>query len=277
MRTVRHLAERARAAGAEIAEGVEVTGFELGEAGVEAVRPRAGRIAARSPSLAPGPWAADRTCSAGRRVEVASTARDAAARRLLEGTGGRVRAPRAGAGASRGPRAARRPPRPGRRRCAPTVTTRCSSTGPWGIYFRIGRERRVGHRRRAAGAARGSRPRPVRPRQPRARRRAGVRGLLHLGPRRGDRALPRARRRTGGRRSPAGSSPTPPTTIRSATGWLPNAYAIVDSGHGFKLLALGRLAADEFLGGEPRLEPFRLSRFARGETHTASQGPYPWT
>ena len=57
----------------------------------------------------------------------------------------------------------------------------------------------------------------------------------------------------------------------------PNAYAIVDSGHGFKLLALGRLAADDVLGGEPRLEPFRLSRFERGETHTASKGPYPWT
>ena len=59
---------------------------------------------------------------------------------------------------------------------------------------------------------------------------------------------------------------------------LPNAYAIVDSGHGFKMLALGRLAADEVLGGaESLLEPFRLDRFERGETHVASQGPYPWT
>ena len=57
----------------------------------------------------------------------------------------------------------------------------------------------------------------------------------------------------------------------------PNAYAIVDSGHGFKLLALGRLAADDVLDGEPRLEPFRLARFERGATHTASRGPYPWT
>ena len=58
---------------------------------------------------------------------------------------------------------------------------------------------------------------------------------------------------------------------------LPNAYAIVDSGHGFKMLALGRLAADDMLEGEAALEPFRLSRFARGATHMASQGPYPWT
>ena len=59
---------------------------------------------------------------------------------------------------------------------------------------------------------------------------------------------------------------------------LPNAYAIVDSGHGFKMLALGRLAADDVLdGGAPLLEPFRLARFERGRTHTPSQGPYPWT
>ncbi len=56
-----------------------------------------------------------------------------------------------------------------------------------------------------------------------------------------------------------------------------NAYAIVDSGHGFKLLALGRLAADDMLEGEALLEPFRLARFERGETHVASAGPYPWT
>ncbi len=57
----------------------------------------------------------------------------------------------------------------------------------------------------------------------------------------------------------------------------PNAYAIVDSGHSFKMLALGRLAADDVLDGEPRLEPFRLGRFASGAMHTASRGPYPWT
>jgi hypothetical protein len=58
---------------------------------------------------------------------------------------------------------------------------------------------------------------------------------------------------------------------------LPNAYAVVDSGHGFKMLALGRLAAEEILGGADGLDAYRLSRFARGETHRASAGPYPWT
>jgi glycine/D-amino acid oxidase-like deaminating enzyme len=59
---------------------------------------------------------------------------------------------------------------------------------------------------------------------------------------------------------------------------LDNVYAIVDSGHGFKTLALGRLVADDILdGGEPLLDAFRLGRFARGATHAASAGPYPWT
>ena len=59
MRTVRHLADRARAAGATIAEGVEVTGFELGRRRGRggAARARA-PCAARSRSVAPGPWAA---------------------------------------------------------------------------------------------------------------------------------------------------------------------------------------------------------------------------
>ena len=60
--------------------------------------------------------------------------------------------------------------------------------------------------------------------------------------------------------------------------WIaPNAYAIVDSGHGFKMLALGRIAADDMLDGGAALDAYRLSRFASGETHVASAGPYPWT
>jgi hypothetical protein len=43
------------------------------------------------------------------------------------------------------------------------------------------------------------------------------------------------------------------------------------------MLALGRMAADDIVEGEPGLDAFRLGRFARGETHLASAGPYPWT
>ena len=58
----------------------------------------------------------------------------------------------------------------------------------------------------------------------------------------------------------------------------PDVYAIVDAGHTYKLLALGELAAADILAGpEPRLEPFRLGRFAAGRLAPASASPYPWT
>jgi glycine/D-amino acid oxidase-like deaminating enzyme len=57
MQTVRHLAARARDAGARIEEGVEVTGLELGPEGVEAVQSSAGRLGCETLVAAPGPWA----------------------------------------------------------------------------------------------------------------------------------------------------------------------------------------------------------------------------
>jgi glycine/D-amino acid oxidase-like deaminating enzyme len=58
-----------------------------------------------------------------------------------------------------------------------------------------------------------------------------------------------------------------------------NVYAILDAGHGFKMLAIGDLAARELLDDRPQplLEPFRLARFAEGTSHPASKSPYPWT
>lgn len=57
-----------------------------------------------------------------------------------------------------------------------------------------------------------------------------------------------------------------------------NVYAVLDSNHGFKMLALGKLAAAEILGQpQPELDAFRLARFAAGELHPASSSPYPWT
>ena len=46
---------------------------------------------------------------------------------------------------------------------------------------------------------------------------------------------------------------------------------------GFKMIGMGRLAAADIVeGGEPRLEPFRLSRYESGVTHAVSNSPYPW-
>ncbi len=58
---------------------------------------------------------------------------------------------------------------------------------------------------------------------------------------------------------------------------LDNAYAMIDSGHGFKMLALGKLAAADLRAASRASTPSASGRFARGETHTASAGPYPWT
>jgi glycine/D-amino acid oxidase-like deaminating enzyme len=58
---------------------------------------------------------------------------------------------------------------------------------------------------------------------------------------------------------------------------LPNAYLIMDSNHGFKMIGLGKLVAHDILGGgESRLEAFRLSRYEKGVTHAVSHSPYPW-
>ena len=57
----------------------------------------------------------------------------------------------------------------------------------------------------------------------------------------------------------------------------PNAYLIMDSNHGFKMIGMGKLAARDILGGgESRLDPFRLARYETGVTHAVSHSPYPW-
>lgn len=57
-----------------------------------------------------------------------------------------------------------------------------------------------------------------------------------------------------------------------------NCYVIADSNHGYKMIALGKLVAQEILGGKSRLlEPFRFSRFAEGRLHPVSNSPFPWS
>src|SRR4029077_5126158 len=44
-----------------------------------------------------------------------------------------------------------------------------------------------------------------------------------------------------------------------------NVYVIADSNHGYKMIGVGKLVADDILGAKPGLlEPFRVSRFAPG-------------
>ena len=57
-----------------------------------------------------------------------------------------------------------------------------------------------------------------------------------------------------------------------------NVTIIADSNHGYKMLGVGCLVAEELLGEKQELlEPFRFSRFKEGKLHPVSNSPYPWS
>ena len=58
-----------------------------------------------------------------------------------------------------------------------------------------------------------------------------------------------------------------------------NCYFIADSNHGYKMLGVGKLVAEEVATGNKNrlLEPFRFSRYAEGKLHPVSSSPFPWS
>ncbi len=57
-----------------------------------------------------------------------------------------------------------------------------------------------------------------------------------------------------------------------------NVYVIADSNHGYKMIGVGKLVAEELLNGKSALlEPFRFSRYAEGKLHPVSNSPFPWS
>lgn len=57
-----------------------------------------------------------------------------------------------------------------------------------------------------------------------------------------------------------------------------NCYMILDSNHGYKMIGVGKLVAEEVLGHEQELlKPFRFGRYASGELHPVSNSPFPWS
>ena len=268
MQTVRRLAERARAAGAEIREGVEVGAFESRDGHVEALVTSEGRLECETVVVAPGPWVAHVWSMLGLDPRpLVSYWKAQEGEFALGGVG------LSGSAGSEAPVVHLDQAGPLRSDSDGRVLVE----GPWGIYFRMGRS--------GTGITGGGLPvllsnpelDPYGPDNPEHAAEADfpeffVSGLAA--------ALRRFRGRSGGWRvSPAGGIVAHTPDSYPVCDWvLPNVYAIVDSGHGFKTLALGRLAAaDIAAGGEPRLEPFRLGRFAAGDLHAASRGPYPWT
>ncbi len=57
-----------------------------------------------------------------------------------------------------------------------------------------------------------------------------------------------------------------------------NCYFIADSNHGYKMIGVGKLVAQELAGSESvLLEPFRFSRYHEGKLHPVSNSPFPWS
>ena len=56
-----------------------------------------------------------------------------------------------------------------------------------------------------------------------------------------------------------------------------NVYIIADSNHGYKMMGVGKLVAEEILEKESELlKPFRFNRYANGQLHPTSNSPFPW-
>lgn len=270
--TVAALTGMARAAGARIVEGVEVVGLDVSGAGVRAVETTEGRVACDAVVLAPGPWARDlwRMLGLPPDVDVGGERQPmfhywkvregdyVHARESLD-----PRAPVVHLDADVPLRGAEGEP------LLPV---------PWGIYFRPG----IG-----GGTAAGGLPLeldadcaldpygPSHPEEGTTTRdfdEALVAGLAW--------ALGRFDTDPESWTSSSYAAPTcfTPDSYPVVDFVLDNAYVVLDSNHGFKMLALGKLAAGELLGGHAaELDPFRLGRFAQATLHPASASPYPWT
>jgi methylglutamate dehydrogenase subunit A len=58
----------------------------------------------------------------------------------------------------------------------------------------------------------------------------------------------------------------------------PNVFVAADSNHGYKMIAVGREIARVLRGEHSSLlHPFRYERFTVGELHPVSHSPYPWS
>jgi glycine/D-amino acid oxidase-like deaminating enzyme len=294
-RTVENLARLARSLGVRIYEGVEVTGLDLHDGEVRAVETTAGSIRTDFFVAGPGPWSGDVWRMLDLPPEVRVTRKEQPTSPIGD-------APRVEAGDDElrpivtywklqegdfwlddvdfADSGGREPPVVHLDHVVPLTSDRDGhliDDGPWGIYYKIGR--------RGFGVQGGGVP-----------IRLGTEVELepygHANPDHvvGDEftdyftaGLAWAHERFRGKGHQWHADPhggigafTPDNYpvvdfVRS------NAYVILDSNHGFKMIGLGKLVANDILGGgEERLEPFRFSRYESGVTHAVSNSPYPW-
>jgi glycine/D-amino acid oxidase-like deaminating enzyme len=275
--TVRELAREARDAGVMIVEETPVVGLENGGRSVSAVVTSRGVVRCEHVVFACGVWARDAWAMLGRDFEVRIGDSSAPLVDLVKAQEGDFALRGVGLQAGAG-------------RDAPVVhfdatgpllsqrDGRIVVEGPWGVYFRMGRT--------GTGVSVGGLPEHLDPKAP-----LDPYGPLNPSHVAGDsfrRFAEAALARVLGRfratnkhweaNLHGGVVGLTPDGYPVLDHLLENVYVILDAGHTYKMLALGPLAARDILDGpEPRLEPFRLSRFEVGRLQPTSSSPYPWT
>jgi glycine/D-amino acid oxidase-like deaminating enzyme len=271
------LADKARAAGAQIAEGVEVTGFSSdGSGAVTAVETTAGGVEAEQVVVAVGPWIASVWEMLGlpERLDVhrpdGTVDRDVPMWTYWYLQEGEVALPPTTLSTDDG----RESPvlhvdshRPLYDDDGALVTD-----GPWGIYVKPDRETVQG----------GAQPLPVGESfeldpYPTGSVEPGFPDLWCA-------ALSHCMERFRGCRSAYVQARSGGVGAFTADNFpvfdrmRPNVYVAADSNHGYKMIAVGREIARELQGEHSSLlHPFRYERFATGNLHPVSQSPYPWS
>jgi len=271
------LADKARAAGAEIVEGVEVTGFARdGSGAVTVVHTSAGDVAVEQVVIAVGPWVPRLWSLLGlpARLDVhqpdGSVARDQPMWTywyLQEGEVAFDPAEFDTADGSPSPVLHVDSDAPLRADDGTLVTDE-----PWGVYFKPDRESVQG----------GASPLTVGPEftvdpYPTGTVEPGFpdlwcAALSHcLGRFEGARGRYRQVRSGGAGAFTADNFPV-------FDYMAPNVYVAADSNHGYKMIAVGREIAEVLRGRHSSLlYPFRFERFATGDLHPVSHSPYPWS
>lgn len=275
--TVRELAREARDAGVTILEDTGMVDLETTGGAVTAIVTSRGSIRCEHAVFACGVWAREVWRMLGRDFRVAIDGASTPLVDLVKAQEGDFALPGVGLQAGAG----RDAPvvhfdAPGPLRSHPDG--RIIVDGPWGVYFRMGRT--------GTGVTVGGLPEHLGPDAPLDP--YGPENPLHTA---GDSfrqfagaALAHVLRRfrvTGKRFQSSlhgGVVGMTPDNYPVLDHVLENAYVILDAGHTYKLIALGPLAAADILDGpEPRLAPFRMSRFEAGQLQPRSRSPYPWT
>ena len=265
--------------GVDILTGVEVKGIEAEGGGtVRALETSRGRIeVGEQLVIAPGPWAKRfwAMLELPMSIDVRTPSGELVARPadvdVLEPPGGRDHGRPAHVRHGRRERPAGDPPR--HRRTALHGRGRARHRRALGHLLQARPARRAG-RRLAARRRRGRRPRPLPVddgRRPVLPGHVVRRALARDGALRGLRPRYKTARSGGVGAFTADNFPV-------FDYMRPNAYAVLDSNHGYKMIGVGREVAKVLLGEHSSLlYPFRFERFATGDLHPVSHSPYPWS